>query len=67
MFYNVDIFVVWVTEIQTAGITVPVIPGLMPIQSWAQFKRVTNFINTVVPQYFSDKLEPIQSDDQAIL
>ncbi|KAA1133529.1 hypothetical protein PGTUg99_021969 [Puccinia graminis f. sp. tritici] len=66
MFYDVDIFIDWVREIRAAGITVPVIPGLMPIQSWAQFKRVTNFSKTIVPQYFLDKLEPIQSDDQAV-
>jgi len=66
MFYDVDVFINWVKEIRAAGITVPVIPGLMPIQSWAQFKRVTNFHNTIVPQYFWDKLEPIQSDDQAV-
>jgi methylenetetrahydrofolate reductase (NADPH) len=66
MFYDVDVFIGWVKELRAAGITVPVIPGLMPIQSWAQFKRVTTFHKTIVPQYFLDKLEPIQADDQAV-
>lgn len=66
MFYDVDIFINWVRQIRAAGITVPVVPGLMPIQSWTQFKRVTNFNKTIVPQYFLDKLEPIQNDDQAV-
>lgn len=66
MFYDVDLFLDWVREIREAGITVPVIPGIMPIQSWAQFKRITTFSKTIVPQYFLDQLEPIQSDDQAV-
>ncbi|MBW0493679.1 hypothetical protein O181_033394 [Austropuccinia psidii MF-1] len=66
MFYDVDIFIAWVRQIRAAGITVPVVPGIMPIQSWTQFKRITNFSNTIIPQYFLDQLESIQADDQAV-
>ncbi|KAI8458966.1 methylenetetrahydrofolate reductase [Phakopsora pachyrhizi] len=66
MFYDVEIFIDWVRRIRAAGITVPVIPGIMPIQSWAQFKRITNFSKTIIPQHFLDQLEPIQSDDEAV-
>ncbi|KAG0151802.1 hypothetical protein CROQUDRAFT_719708 [Cronartium quercuum f. sp. fusiforme G11] len=66
MFYDIDIFIDWVREIRAAGITVPVIPGIMPIQSWAQFQRITTFNKTAVPQAFLDELEPIQNDDQAV-
>lgn len=66
MFYDVDVFIDWVRELRAAGITVPVVPGIMPIQSWAQFKRITTFHKTVVPPSFLSQLEPIQNDDQAV-
>lgn len=66
MFYDIDIFFDWCREIRAAGITVPIVPGIMPIQSWAQFKRITIWNKTTVPQSFLNELEPIQNDDQAV-
>lgn len=38
----------------------------MPIQTFASFKRRTNFSNTIIPAALIDMLEPIQSDDKKV-
>ena len=35
MFYNVDLFLEWVSKVRAKGITIPLIPGIMPIQTYA--------------------------------
>jgi hypothetical protein len=43
-----------------AGINVPIIPGIMPIQDYNGFKRMTGFCKTYVPKEILDELEPIK-------
>lgn len=66
LFYDVDNFVAWVDKCRAAGITVPIIPGIMPIQDYGGFKRMTGFCKTMVPQEILDALEPIQADDARV-
>ena len=39
------------------GITVPILPGIMPIQSYAGFKKMTELCKTKVPPHISEALE----------
>ena len=48
------------------GITCPIIPGIMPIQSYGGFKRMTTLCKTKVPQFIHDALAPIHEDDAAV-
>ena len=43
MFYDVDIFLRWVTQCRARGINVPIVPGIMPIQTHAAFLRRANW------------------------
>jgi 5,10-methylenetetrahydrofolate reductase len=42
------------------GITVPVIPGIMPIQAYASFLRVTKLCGTHIPDRIHEDLESIK-------
>ncbi|KAJ1858744.1 methylenetetrahydrofolate reductase (NAD(P)H) met13 [Coemansia sp. RSA 1822] len=66
LFYDVDNFLVWVDKCRKAGITMPILPGIMPIQNYGGFKRMTDLCRIKVPQEIWDRLEPIKDDDQAI-
>ncbi|KAF1780120.1 FAD-linked oxidoreductase-like [Phytophthora cactorum] len=46
LFYDVQVFVDFVKECRAVGITVPIIPGIMPIQNYGGFERMTSFCNT---------------------
>jgi methylenetetrahydrofolate reductase (NADPH) len=66
LFYDVDLFLGFVQRARDIGIRVPIIPGIMPIQNYQGFKRMTGFCKTAVPQQILDALEPIKDDDAAV-
>ncbi|PNY25397.1 Methylenetetrahydrofolate reductase [Tolypocladium capitatum] len=66
MFYDADNFVRWVGKVRERGITVPVIPGIMPIATYASFLRRANHMQCKVPGYWMDALEPVKNDDVAV-
>lgn len=43
-----------------SGITIPIIPGIMPIHNYQSFRRMTNLCKARVPQEVLDGLEPIR-------
>ncbi|KAL0577913.1 methylenetetrahydrofolate reductase (NAD(P)H) met13 [Marasmius crinis-equi] len=66
MFYDVDIFIDWVKAVRAAGITIPIVPGIAPIQTWNGFVRATSLAKTIIPQKFKDALEPHKNDDERV-
>ena len=66
MFYDVDIFLAWVDKVRARGIKVPIVPGIMPIQTHAAFLRRAKWSNCHVPQKWIDSLEPVKNDDAAV-
>ena len=66
MFYDVDNFLEWVQKVRAAGITAPIVPGIMPIQTHAAFLRRANFSNCNIPEEWTARLEPIKNDDAAV-
>jgi len=66
LFYDVDNFIEWVDKCRQAGITVPIIPGIMPIQSYAGWKRMTDFCKTKIPQAIQNRIDSIKHDEKAV-
>jgi methylenetetrahydrofolate reductase (NADPH) len=66
MFYDVDNFLGWIDKCREAGITVPIIPGIMPISTYGSFMRRANWCEIKIPQKFLSALEPISGDDMAV-
>lgn len=63
LFYDNDIFYNWVRDCRAAGITVPIIPGLMPILGYDRFKRMCKFTKTIVPTEINEALEERKHND----
>lgn len=66
LFYDVDRFLQWLKKVQEKGVTVPVIPGIMPIQTYSSFLRLTKLCGTRVPGHIMEALAPISHDDQLV-
>ncbi|KIY71868.1 methylenetetrahydrofolate reduct [Cylindrobasidium torrendii FP15055 ss-10] len=66
MFYDVDIFLAWAKRVRAAGITVPIVPGIAPIQTWNGFVKATSLAKIVIPQHFQDALEPHKNNDEKV-
>ncbi|CAL1714567.1 unnamed protein product [Somion occarium] len=66
MFYDVEIFLEWVKTVRAAGITVPIVPGIAPIQTWNGFQKATALAQTKIPQSFLDALAPYKNNDEKV-
>ncbi|KAF9014000.1 methylenetetrahydrofolate reductase-domain-containing protein [Cyathus striatus] len=66
LFYDVDRFLEWQKKVRAKGINVPIIPGVMPIQTHASFLRLTKLCGTRVPPSVTSVLGPISHDDQLV-
>lgn len=49
MFYDVDMFLEYVQKCRSYGIQVPIIPGIMPIQSYRAFRKMAKACKTNIP------------------
>mmetsp|Transcript_2169 Transcript_2169/g.5508 ORF Transcript_2169/g.5508 Transcript_2169/m.5508 type:complete len:592 (-) Transcript_2169:476-2251(-) len=66
LFYDVDVFVKFVADCRSVGITVPIVPGIMPVMTYGGFKRMTGFCKTKVPQDIADIIESNKDNEEAI-
>ncbi|KAK1759326.1 methylenetetrahydrofolate reductase-domain-containing protein [Echria macrotheca] len=66
MFYDVDNFLRWVDKVRAKGITIPILPGIMPIATYASFIRRANHMNCKIPEAWMAALEPVKNDDVAV-
>ena len=66
MFFDNDIHYNFLYRIREAGITVPVLPGIMPITSAAQMKRSQELSGTVFPRRFLAILDRFGSSPEAM-
>ncbi|AAS50537.2 AAR170Wp [Eremothecium gossypii ATCC 10895] len=66
MFYDADLFLKWCDAVRAAGISVPIIPGIMPITSYAALLRRAKWCQVRLPPEFLERLEPVKDDDQAV-
>ncbi|KAL2922405.1 Methylenetetrahydrofolate reductase 2 [Bienertia sinuspersici] len=66
LFYDTDIFLKFVNDCRQIGITCPIVPGIMPINNYKGFVRMTGFCKTKIPQEITDALEPIKDNDEAV-
>jgi len=67
MFYDVKVFLDFVTACRRKGIDVPIIPGIMCILSYAGFKRMGGFCKTRVPDKMAAELEALKDDKDAVV
>jgi methylenetetrahydrofolate reductase (NADPH) len=62
-FYDVDAFLRYVRKCREIGISCPIIPGIMPIQSYGTLLKMTKYCNVYVPKSMLDRLERSNKND----
>jgi len=66
MFFDSEVFKTFVTDCRKWGIECPVVPGLMCINAYPGFKKMTKFCKTRVPKSLEEKMDSIKDDTNAI-
>ena len=65
-FYNADAYFRFVDECTAAGITVPIVPGIMPIGNFSQLARFSDACGAEIPRWIRVKLEGYRDDTASI-
>ena len=66
MFFDNNILYNFLYKIREAGITVPVIPGIMPVTNPAQIKRICALSGTILPRRFIQIVDRFGSNPEAM-
>jgi len=56
----------FVERARAIGITVPIVPGIMPITNVAQIERFTKLCGASIPAALRQRLEPVREDAEAV-
>ena len=67
LFFENRHYVEFVAAARRSGITVPIVPGLMPVTGYSQLKRFTTLCGASIPPRMAADLERIQDDAGAII
>ncbi|MBI5430966.1 MAG: methylenetetrahydrofolate reductase [NAD(P)H] [Nitrosomonadales bacterium] len=65
-FYNADSYFYFVDECRRLGITVPIVPGIMPIVKFAQLARFSDACGAEIPRWLRKSLESFGDDNDAV-
>ncbi|MGZ8983047.1 MAG: methylenetetrahydrofolate reductase [NAD(P)H] [Methylotenera sp.] len=65
-FYNADAYFRFVDQCDASGITIPIVPGVMPIYNITQLARFSNICGAEIPRWLKMRLEEY-GDDMASL
>merc|ERR1719352_2170088 len=66
LFYDNPSFLEYVDKCKAMGITIPILPGIMPIQSYAGFNKMTTLCKTKVPSFIPQILDPVKDDAEKV-
>ncbi|KXL45398.1 hypothetical protein M433DRAFT_67192 [Acidomyces richmondensis BFW] len=68
MCYDAETFISWEKKVRAAGIpkSVPILPGIMPIQTYDSFLRRAKWTNARIPPEWMEALDPVKGDDAAV-
>ena len=67
LFFNADAYFDFMGRCTRAGIRIPVVPGIMPITSYANTLRFCNGCGADLPRWVRLRLEALQEDKPALL
>ena len=61
-FFNVDAYFKFIEDCQKSSISIPIVPGIMPIYNIKQLSRFSNNCGAEIPRWLRMKLESFQDD-----
>ncbi len=65
-FYNADAYFSFVDECEAMGITIPIVPGIMPINKFSQLARFSDACGAEIPRWIRKRLEGYGDDSASI-
>ncbi|HEY8376067.1 MAG TPA: methylenetetrahydrofolate reductase [NAD(P)H] [Nannocystis sp.] len=66
LFFDNNAYFDFVRRAATVGITVPIIPGVMPVTNYDQLQRFTQLCGASIPAVLRQRLQGIEADPQEV-
>ncbi len=66
LFFDNQAYFDFVARARDAGISVPIVPGIMPITNYEQLKRFTDMCGAYIPEYLRTELDVRADDPDAV-
>ena len=66
LFFKASTFKKFVDDCRAIGINCPILPGIMPIQSYDSLRHIVKLSKLEVPQEIHDIVDPLRGNDDAI-
>jgi len=65
-FYNADAYFRFIEDSRKLGVTVPIVPGIMPIVKYSQLARFSDMCGAEIPRWMRKTLEGFGDDSKAV-
>ena len=65
-FYNADAYDQFVDQAQALGVTLPIVPGIMPIANFSKIARFSDACGTEIPRWMRKKFESFGDDATSV-
>ena len=65
-FYNPDAYFHFVEQVQAMGVSIPIVPGIMPIAGFSQLARFSDACGAEIPRWVRRKMEGYGDDSASI-
>ncbi len=63
-FFDTDCFLRYLDRIRDAGITIPVVPGIMPVTNFAGASRMAKMNGASVPEWFANLFDGLEQETE---
>ncbi len=67
LFFDNEDFYRYSDDLREMGVTIPIVPGVLPIQSVAQVRRFASMCGARIPERLAALLAEVEDDDEAAL
>ncbi|HEX7814571.1 methylenetetrahydrofolate reductase [NAD(P)H] [Dyella sp.] len=65
-FFNADAYFRFVEDVRRLGVTIPIVPGIMPIANFTQLRRFSEACGAEIPRWLTKRMQAHGDDAQAI-